>query len=140
MTTNDTRVPGVTLHFESVKESPSSQFLAAARVVMTASIADFKLWDRTKEKLTEGIRLYDAENVGSQMLKLLQGDNGRLETELKDSQAAAHDSTQRLLQRVSYAEDKLEEALAKLHKQEDDMVELARFRADEAELLTLLEP
>ena len=88
------RIPGVTFHLESAKQLPSVTYKAHGLVTLKADIDNFDVWDEVVGKLN-GLRIYEASDLSTEMIEMLQEDNNRLEGELAQLKEEAREKEER---------------------------------------------
>lgn len=118
------RIPGVTFHLESAKQLPSVEYKAHGLVTLKADIDDFDVWDEVVGKLN-GLRIYEASDLNTEMIEMLQEDNNRLEGEVEQLKEAAREREER---HAAYMDDQLRIVAVLGFQARKDQAELEHLR------------
>jgi hypothetical protein len=126
-------LPGVTFYLENAAQEPSTKHKAKGRVILTADIDDFNLWDETIKKF-DGLRIYDSDSFQHEMLEMLQEDGEKLSAEVSRVREEYRTGRERLLAELAYAQQNIS-ALALTNARQSQRIR--ELEAVEAELNAL---
>ena len=144
---NENRIPGVTLWLEDGSLLPpgdkqTKEFKAHGRIILSATISDFGVWDDVVEKVN-GMRIYSVDDFKSEMIEMLQEDKEEVDNELESVKRAAHAEKEELKQALDLERQRVHNLDLEFRKRtaqlETANEELARLRELEAQLNALSE-
>ena len=141
------RIPGVTLWLDEGTilppgDKPTEEFLAHGRIVLTAAITDFAVWDDVVDKVN-GMRIYAVDDFKSEMIEMLQDDVKEADQHLEDVKRSTHEEKEVLQQALDLERRRTHNLDLELRKRTAELEaaneQLAELRELEAQLNALSE-
>lgn len=100
------RVEGVTFHLQSAKERMAGE-QKIVDVVLNTTVDDWNLWQEVREKLQEGIRIYQGEDFQSAIMGVLKGDNVELNHRMADLNKQTEEIRELTAQQASFSDQEI---------------------------------